>query len=194
MRFRKTVEEKHRFLQRYPPHAVPVSGVLESCNGLFSLYTHHSFRRPQRHSVTGCAEAEQDPGDLSGRNGELLLKQTLTAKIKIEVDPSAMVLLHQTMQTYASACNFVSDYIFHNRDLNRIHLHDALYYRIREQYGLGAQMTESVIKTVIARYKTILENQKEWIRPNFKTPQADLVRGRDYTFCLGRKTVSITTL
>lgn len=122
------------------------------------------------------------------------MKQTLTAKVKIEVDPSSGILLYQTMQTYASACNFVSDYVFKTRDLSRIHLHDALYYRIRENFGLGSQMVESVIKTVIARYKTILENQKEWIRPNFKTPQADLVRGRDYTLYPNRNTVSIKTL
>ena len=36
-------------------------------------------------------------------------------------------------------------------------------------------MAQSVLKTVIARYKTILENQNEWIKPSFKKPQYDLV-------------------
>ena len=30
-------------------------------------------------------------------------------------------------------------------------------------------MAQSVFKTVIARYKTILGNQKEWIKPSFKS-------------------------
>lgn len=29
-------------------------------------------------------------------------------------------------------------------------------------------MAQSVLKTVIARYKTILENQNKWIKPSFK--------------------------
>ena len=36
-------------------------------------------------------------------------------------------------------------------------------------------MAQSVLKTVIARYKTILENQNEWMKPSFKKPQYDLV-------------------
>ena len=36
---------------------------------------------------------------------------------------------------------------------------------MRAEFGLKSQMTQSVFKTVIARYKTILENQKEWIKP-----------------------------
>ena len=40
-------------------------------------------------------------------------------------------------------------------------------------------MAQSVLKTVIARYKTILENQNEWIKPSFKKPQYDLVWNRD---------------
>lgn len=46
-------------------------------------------------------------------------------------------------------------------------------------------MAQSVFKTVIARYKTILENQKEWICPSFKKPQYDLVWNRDYSLTNG---------
>ena len=53
-------------------------------------------------------------------------------------------------------------------------------------------MAQSVIKTVIARYKTILENQKEWIQPNFKKPQYDLVWNRDYS--LTQNCFSVNTL
>ena len=35
-------------------------------------------------------------------------------------------------------------------------------------------MAQSVSKTVIARYKTILENQKEWIKPSFKSHSTTL--------------------
>lgn len=53
-------------------------------------------------------------------------------------------------------------------------------------------MAQSVFKTVIARYKTILENQKEWIKPSFKKPQYDLLWNRDYS--LTQNCFSVKTL
>ena len=53
-------------------------------------------------------------------------------------------------------------------------------------------MAQSVLKTVIARYKTILENQNEWIKPNFKHPEYDLVWNRDYS--LTNNCFSVNTL
>ena len=53
-------------------------------------------------------------------------------------------------------------------------------------------MAQSVLKTVIARYKTILENQNEWIKSSFKKPQYDLVWNRDYSLTQNR--FSINTL
>ena len=53
-------------------------------------------------------------------------------------------------------------------------------------------MAQSVLKTVIARYKTILENQNEWIKPSFRKPQYDLVWNRDYS--LTQNLFSINTL
>ena len=53
-------------------------------------------------------------------------------------------------------------------------------------------MAQSVLKTVIARYKTILENQNEWIKASFKKPQYDLVWNRDYSLTQNR--FSINTL
>ena len=53
-------------------------------------------------------------------------------------------------------------------------------------------MAQSVFKTVIARYKTILEDQSEWIQPSFKKPQYDLVWNRDYS--LTQNCFSVNTL
>ena len=122
------------------------------------------------------------------------MRQTVTAKIRINVDPSDHDALQQAMKTYTSACDYVSGHVFSTHVLNKVKLHNDLYYLIRDQFGLSAQLAESVIRTVIARYKTILENQKEWIRPKFKKPQMDLVRGRDYTLFPDKDTVSVKTL
>ena len=108
-------------------------------------------------------------------------QMTVTAKIQISVDTDSKVLLDETMSVYSDACNYVADYVFHTHDLKQFSLNKVLYSTLRERFGLKSQMAQSIFKTVIARYKTILENQKEWIQPSFKKPQYDLVWNRDYS-------------
>lgn len=117
---------------------------------------------------------------------------TITAKIQISVSDTDKVLLNDTMSAYSSACNYVSDYIFQTHDLKQFSLNKVLYATLREKFSLKSQMAQSVFKTVIARYKTILENQGEWIKPSFKKPQYDLVWNRDYS--LTKNCFSINTL
>ena len=104
-----------------------------------------------------------------------------TAKIQISVDVDSKILLDETISAYSAACNYVSDYVFRTHDLKQFSLNKTLYSILREKFSLKSQMAQSVLKTVIARYKTILENQKKWIRPCFKRPQYDLVWNRDYS-------------
>ena len=106
---------------------------------------------------------------------------TVTAKIQISVSDTNKVLLDDTMAIYRDACNYVSDYVFRTHDLKQLSLNKVLYSELRERFGLKSQMAQSVLKTVIARYKAILENQNEWIRPSFRKPQYDLVWNRDYS-------------
>ena len=115
---------------------------------------------------------------------------TTTAKIQVAVVIEQRELLDRTMDVYRKACNFVADYIFKTHDLKQFSLNKALYYNLREEFGLKSQMTQSVLKTVIARYKTILENEHDWIRPEFKKPQYDLVWNRDYSLTEGQFSVN----
>lgn len=117
---------------------------------------------------------------------------TVTAKVQICPDDTEKELLYQTMTAYQKACNYVSGHIFRTRNLKQISLNQELYYDLREKYNLRSQMAQSVIKTVIARYKTILENQKKWIKAHFKRPQFDLVWNRDYS--LNENLFSVNTL
>ena len=117
---------------------------------------------------------------------------TITAKIQISAADNDKVLLNETMSVYRDACNYVSDYVFRTHDLKQHSLNKALYATLRSRFGLKSQMAQSVFKTVIARYKTILENQSEWIRPFFKKPQYDLVWNRDYS--LTQSCFSVNTL
>lgn len=119
-------------------------------------------------------------------------QMTVTAKVQISVDADSQVLLNKTMTAYSDACNYVSEYIFNTRNLKQFSLNQVLYSTLREQFGLRSQMAQSVFKTVIARYKTILETQKKWIKPSFDKPQYDLVWNRDYS--LTQNCFSVNTL
>ena len=97
-------------------------------------------------------------------------KMTITAKIQLCPNSNDKILLNDTLSAYRAACNAVSEYIFQSHDLNQSSVNTAVYHHLRNNYSLRSQMAQSVIKTVIARYKTILENQKKWIKPDFRKP------------------------
>ena len=117
---------------------------------------------------------------------------TITAKIQIVPSNDDKLLLNSTMSAYTDACNYVSNYVFQTHNLKQFALNKELYSDLRDKFGLKSQMAQSVLKTVIARYKTILENQNEWIKPSFKKPQYDLVWNRDYS--LTQNCFSVNTL
>ena len=120
------------------------------------------------------------------------MELTVTAKVQIIVSGEEKSLLDATSEAYRTACNFVSDYVYRTHDLKQASLNRALYRELRERYGLKSQMAQSVLKTVIARYKTILENEHKWIKPHFRKPQFDLVWNRDYS--LSEDRFSVNTL
>ena len=143
---------------------------------------------------------------------------TKTMKLHLHVkDNDVVSALEKVTTTYADACNFVSEYTFNNGfELNSNRLQKILYADVRSKYGLKSQFAVSVFKTVTARYKTIQaqlkknpykyhDEQKKWHRiPRtlewlhkpvyFKRPQADFVRGRDYSFVEDGSLISVNTL
>ena len=142
---------------------------------------------------------------------------TKTIKLRINVSPEQELLLQQMTEQYRQACNFVSEHIFDNQfNLTYQSLNKKLYSDLRDYFGLKSQLAQSVIKTAIARYKTVKQqlfqnpykykdekgNWKystktlEWLwKPVFfSRPQADLVRNRDYSFVDNGQNLSINTL
>lgn len=118
-------------------------------------------------------------------------KITITAKIQISVNQKDEILLKNTMRTYANACNYVSEYIYRTHDIRQFSLNKALYLILRERFNLRSQMAQSVIKTVVSKYK-IIEARNQWTKPIFKKPQYDLVWNRDYS--LTKNFFSVNTL
>ena len=122
------------------------------------------------------------------------MKQVLTAKVKIEPNEIDKVSLIQTMYAYRDACNFVSKYIYETHDLKQVSVHNHVYRQIRDEFGLRSQMAQSVILTVIAKYRTIKANNHEFTKPVFNKPQLDLVWNRDYSLIQTNTIFSVNTL
>lgn len=122
------------------------------------------------------------------------MQQIITAKLQILVNPSDKQIIYNTMKAYSDACNYVSEYIYKTHNLSRYSVQEDTYYQVREVFGLRSQMAVSCVRTVIAKYKTILENQKEWIKPLFRLPQLDLVWNRDYSLNVKNDIFSVNTL
>lgn len=140
---------------------------------------------------------------------------TIKAHIKVASSDDAK-LLADSMEAYRLGCNLVSQYVFdHDFELVQNKLQKATYSDLRSKFNLKSQMACSVVRTVIARYKSVqtqLENKpykchdvyaKEdkgyysikrdldwlWKPIFFKRPQLDEVRNRDYSFKKGSKAV-----
>ncbi len=122
------------------------------------------------------------------------MQQTVTAKLQILINSSDKQIIYDTMKAYSNACNYVSEYIYKTHNLSRYSVQENTYYHVREVYKLRSQMAVSCVRTVIAKYKTILESQNKWIKPAFRLPQLDLVWNRDYSLNTKNNIFSVNTL
>lgn len=115
-----------------------------------------------------------------------------------------------SQEAFKEGCNFVSEYMFNNGfPMNTTKLIKLLYNDLRSKFGLKSQMAQSCVRTVIARYRSVqTQLRKEyvwdgykkdnhgkqiknyvpktleylWYPIEFKRPQLDLVRNRDYSY------------
>ena len=110
---------------------------------------------------------------------------TVTAKIKINPTKEDMSILKDTQIAYKKACNFVSDEVFETKNLSQAKLHKITYEPLRADFKMRSQMAQSVMKTVIARYKSTQSNGHDWSLIKFKRPEFDLVWNRDYSLVSG---------
>lgn len=144
--------------------------------------------------------------------------QVLTVKVRLYPDVKQKLVLSQTMKHYQNACNWLSQRYFDNNfiDSQRA-LHDRYYKTLRTKFMLKSQMAESVIKTVLSRYKSVVtqlrkkpyryqdrNTKKRYSLPRnltwltnpirFKRPQIDLIATRDWSFVNQQKRLSLNTI
>lgn len=143
---------------------------------------------------------------------------TVTAKIIMNFsNPNDADSLNITAEQYREACNYVSDYIFNNNFVfMQSKLNKALYNDLRQLFNLKSQMAQSVLRTVVARYRTTKTQLRQkpyryknlndkWVtiyrdlswltKPiYFNRKQLDLVAKRDWSYSKDKNILSINTI
>ncbi|MDD4280954.1 MAG: transposase, partial [Candidatus Methanofastidiosa archaeon] len=72
----------------------------------------------------------------------------LTIQAKVVTDIYAGERLLKTMEAFNKACNYISDFAWNAKIFGKIRLQQNLYYKVREQFNLSAQMTVRAIAKV----------------------------------------------
>lgn len=141
--------------------------------------------------------------------GTIEISRTIKSRIIFKNDKDIPKMV-ESQEAFRQGCNFVSEYMFNNGfPMNTTGLIKILYSDLRERFGLKSQMAQSCVRTVIARYRSVqTQLRKEyvwdgykkdnhgrevknyvpktleylWYPIDFKRPQIDLVRNRDYSY------------
>src|SRR6266566_8719630 len=101
------------------------------------------------------------PGNVAHRERGVM-KQILTAKLKLLATPEQQQALRQTQLAYRDALNYVSQYAFAQGKLsNDIRLHMGTYREIRALFHLPSQMACNVPRQVGATYKGLWTKLKQ---------------------------------
>lgn len=119
-----------------------------------------------------------------------IIEITTTSKIQINPTDEQVEILTQTMIQIRKALNYISKYVYDNNCLKQAELNKATYTYLREKFGLKSQMAQSVMKTVIAKYKTNKSNGHDFTLVQFKNLEYDLVFNRDYSLKLGKFSIN----
>ncbi len=77
----------------------------------------------------------------------------LTLKAKLQPAAEQRLKLLRTMESFNAACDDISREAYESKAFNKFKLQRQLYYRIREQYKLPAQLTIRAISKVVDSYR-----------------------------------------
>lgn len=113
----------------------------------------------------------------------------LIAQVKLLPDPDQHDALKRTLEQVNAAANHISRYAWHNRVFRQYDLHHALYYAVREQFGLTAQVVVRVLAKVADAYKLDRKHAR-----TFKPHGSIAYDKRILSWKLDARTVSIWTV
>lgn len=113
----------------------------------------------------------------------------LIAQVKLLPDSDQHDALKRTLEQVNAAANHISRYAWHNRVFAQYDLHHALYYAIREAFGLSAQVVVRVLAKVADAYKLDRKHAR-----TFKPHGSIAYDKRILSWKLDARTVSIWTV
>jgi len=108
----------------------------------------------------------------------------LTVKIKLLPTEDEKCSLIKTMECFNNACNFISDIAWKERRFGQINLHKLCYFKVREQFGLSAQLAVRAIGKVVESYRG-----NKTVRLKFGKHSALIYDPRILTFRLDRVSI-----
>ncbi|MEM8778816.1 MAG: hypothetical protein AAGF26_08095, partial [Cyanobacteria bacterium P01_G01_bin.49] len=132
------------------------------------------------------------------------MKQTITAKLKLELSTDQKQLVRQTTLAYRDALNYASHIAFENNKMSSgVALQKKVYNQLRSVFSLPAQMSCNVPRQVGATYKSLwtkVKQNTEAIKsgrtkkrykgldqaPKFVSRTCTLNYKRDYSFVKGK--------
>ena len=77
----------------------------------------------------------------------------LTLKVKLQPTEEQRRSLLKTMERFNAACNYISKAAYASKTYNKVKLQHLLYYDVRTEYGLSAQLAIRAISKVVESYK-----------------------------------------
>ena len=77
----------------------------------------------------------------------------LTIKCKMMTTQQQHELVLRTMESFNEACNYISDFAYHNQIFSKYQLQKHLYYEIREKFSLSSQLAVRALAKVSESYK-----------------------------------------
>jgi putative transposase len=76
-----------------------------------------------------------------------------TLQVKLLPSPAQHETLRATMHAFNAACTWIAEYAYEQRCASKFQLQKALYYEIRQRFGLSAQLAIRAIAKTVEAYK-----------------------------------------
>jgi putative transposase len=77
----------------------------------------------------------------------------LTLKIKLVPNQSQYGKLLDTVKEFNKACDYISEYAFHNKTSSVIKIHHGTYYAVKERFRISPRLIVRAIGKVAETYK-----------------------------------------
>ena len=111
-----------------------------------------------------------------------------TLMVKLDTSKEQHTALLNTMHRFNEACNYIADIAFNKRTANKIEIQKIVYYDVRSQFDLSAQLVIRAIAKVSEAFK-----RDKSIKPEF-SPDGAIVYDQRILSWKGLEAVSILSL